>query len=303
MDLDSLQCFISLARYLNFTKAADKEHLTQHYLSSKINNLDQELGIQLFIRNSHQVILTDAGKEFFYDTEKYLEAYYIAIRKAQNIHSGYRNSLKIGVGLYEQDLLSPFLYEFSRLHTDIEFNCYQYGYLELAKRFEQGLLDIILTSDKYFCDIDLNGSIVHLIHASPWVIAISSRDPLSKVPLLTRNSLENQTMVTMSEGNISDLIDHFKALGALKSIAYVNTFHTKMLMIDSCLGVGTIPRFVNTNGYPNIKKLDFEANYCPRLFYILCRKGTQNTSAHIFVKEYMAALPHITNPVQKREEI
>lgn len=291
MDIDSLKCFITLARYLNFTKAAEIEHLTQPSLSRKINMLEEELGVRLFHRNSHQVILTKAGREFFYDTEKYLESYYIAIRKAQNIHCGFPNSLKIGIGLYEQDLLSPFLYNFSQMHTDIRYSCYQYGYLELIKRFNQGFLDVILTSDKYFFDINLDDFIVHRIHSSPWVLAVSSHDPISLMPMITKNSLKDRTMITMSEGTISQLLERIQFLGALKNIIYVNTFHTKMLMIDSRLGVGLIPKFVNTNAYTSIKKVDFEIFYRPRCFYILCRKKTSNPNAHTFVHEYMNTYP------------
>lgn len=289
MDIDSLQCFITLARNLNFTKTAEIEHLTQPSLSRKINNLENELGVRLFHRNSHQVTLTDAGKEFFYDTERYLESYNIAIRKAQNIHCGFQNTLKIGVGVYEQDLLSPFLYHYSQTHMDMEFSCYQYDYLELIRRFNQGLLDVIVTSDKYFCDINLNDAIVHQIHNSPWVLAINKTDPISQMSMITQNSLKDRKMITMSEGTIFQLLDHYRILGSLQNIIYVNTFHTKMLMIDSCLGVGTIPEFVNIGAYSNIKKIGFEFLYRPRCFYILCKKETPNINAHNFVDEYMAA--------------
>lgn len=66
MDIHTLQCFLTLAHDLNFTKAAEKEHITQSSLSRKINGLEDELGISLFYRDSHQVSLTEAGKEFFY---------------------------------------------------------------------------------------------------------------------------------------------------------------------------------------------------------------------------------------------
>ena len=75
MDIHSLQCFLSLAQYLNYTKTAEKEHLTQPSLSRKIDNSKAELGVRLFNRDSHQVSLTEAGKEFYYDTQK--ASYYI----------------------------------------------------------------------------------------------------------------------------------------------------------------------------------------------------------------------------------
>ena len=65
MNLDNVKCFISLAECLNFTKAAEKEHMTQTSMSRKISGLEEELGVRLFYRDNHQVILTDAGSEFW----------------------------------------------------------------------------------------------------------------------------------------------------------------------------------------------------------------------------------------------
>lgn len=109
MTLENIKCFISLAECLNFTKAAEKEHLTQTSVSRKINSLEDELGVLLFYRDNHQVDLTEAGREFYYCAQKLIELYEQTVHKVQNIHHGFTNAIKIGLGIYEHDLLSPFL--------------------------------------------------------------------------------------------------------------------------------------------------------------------------------------------------
>ncbi|MFR8015952.1 MAG: LysR family transcriptional regulator [Clostridiaceae bacterium] len=49
MNLDNVKCFISLAECLNFTKAAEKEHMTQTSMSRKISGLEEESGYGSFI--------------------------------------------------------------------------------------------------------------------------------------------------------------------------------------------------------------------------------------------------------------
>lgn len=71
MNLDNVKCFISLAECLNFTKAAEKEHMTQTSMSRKISGLEEELGVRLFYRDNHQVILTDAGSEFYVHAQNF----------------------------------------------------------------------------------------------------------------------------------------------------------------------------------------------------------------------------------------
>lgn len=73
MNLENMKCFISLAECLNFTKAADKEHITQTSMSRKISSLEEELNVRLFYRDNHSVVLTDAGREFYIQAQRLLE--------------------------------------------------------------------------------------------------------------------------------------------------------------------------------------------------------------------------------------
>jgi len=287
MDIYTLQCFLTLAHDLNFTKAAEREHLTQSSLSRKINGLEDELGITLFYRDSHQVYLTEAGKEFYYDTSRYMESYYSAIKKAKDVHDGYQCPLKIGIGLYEHDFLSPFLPDFVRVHPEIRFNCYQYPYLELLRRFEQKLLDVAITSDKYFNEFNFQNVQTHLIYDEPWVLAVNQNDSLSALPVVTKEVLAGKTIITISDGTNSQLLNSFRNVADFGSVIRVNTFDTKMLMINAGLGVGTIPKFVNTSTYKQIEKKEFDFFYHPRSSYLLYHKDTQNAYTRIFADEFI----------------
>ena len=46
MNIENIQCFISLAECLNFTRAAEWEHITQTTMSHKISVLEKELGVK-----------------------------------------------------------------------------------------------------------------------------------------------------------------------------------------------------------------------------------------------------------------
>lgn len=61
MELRVLNYFLVIANEKNFTKASQLLHITQPTLSRQIAQLEKELGTKLFIRNNHNISLTEDG--------------------------------------------------------------------------------------------------------------------------------------------------------------------------------------------------------------------------------------------------
>ena len=61
MDIFRMQCFISVARHLSMSKAAQEMFITQPSMSAQMSALENELGFALFIRSKKGLMLTDAG--------------------------------------------------------------------------------------------------------------------------------------------------------------------------------------------------------------------------------------------------
>lgn len=65
MDLNKIHYFFKAAELKNFTKAAHECHIAQTTMSKYIATLEQELHLQLFIRDQKSLVLTRQGKEFY----------------------------------------------------------------------------------------------------------------------------------------------------------------------------------------------------------------------------------------------
>ena len=58
MDTTNLRTFITLAQIKNFTKTAQHLFVAQSTVTNRIRDLENELGVSLFIRNHKQVEFT-----------------------------------------------------------------------------------------------------------------------------------------------------------------------------------------------------------------------------------------------------
>ena len=61
MEFRVLRYFLAIAREGNITRAAEFLNVTQPTLSRQIKDLEEELGQQLFVRGSHNIVLTTEG--------------------------------------------------------------------------------------------------------------------------------------------------------------------------------------------------------------------------------------------------
>jgi len=65
MKFTQLRTFHALAIGGGFTRAAELLHITQPAVTTQIKSLEQDYGVELFLRNGHELKLTDVGEQLF----------------------------------------------------------------------------------------------------------------------------------------------------------------------------------------------------------------------------------------------
>ena len=73
MNTVQLECFLTVAEYLNFSKASEALKLTQPAVTHQIQSLEKELDVKLFRRTSKNVSLTQEGYLFLADAQLILK--------------------------------------------------------------------------------------------------------------------------------------------------------------------------------------------------------------------------------------
>jgi LysR family transcriptional repressor of citA len=121
MDLKLLRTFLVTARTLSFRKAADQLFLAQPTVTQHIRQLEEELRVQLFDRNTRRVRLTPAGERFLQHAERILSAFEAGVQDLTGWAQGYRDRLVIAVSpLVARSTLPRAVHRFTHDHPDVE---------------------------------------------------------------------------------------------------------------------------------------------------------------------------------------
>lgn len=93
----ALRTFEAAGRHLNFTRAAEEVGLTPAAVSYQIKEMEEQLGIELFLRTSRSIRLTPAGTVFFEATGEALQTLQRAVGRARKLARG-SSPLRLSLG-------------------------------------------------------------------------------------------------------------------------------------------------------------------------------------------------------------
>jgi DNA-binding transcriptional LysR family regulator len=96
LSFDQLQSFAVVAEELHFGRAAERLSVTQPSLSRRIQALEAELGVELFLRSHRRVTLTPAGSAFLTDARRLLRLSEEATTSVRRVPSGQVGTISIG---------------------------------------------------------------------------------------------------------------------------------------------------------------------------------------------------------------
>ena len=97
MSFRRIEYFLSVAKHLNFTKAARECYVAQAAISQQIKQFEEELGFKLFNRGGASVSLTPGGEYFAKQCQAVLAQYNGAVKQARFLAEGKKRDLRLGI--------------------------------------------------------------------------------------------------------------------------------------------------------------------------------------------------------------
>ena len=97
IELRHLRYFVAVAEELNFTRAAERVHIDQTPLSRAVRDLEDELGVKLFVRAPRRLALTPADARLLEEARKLFIRFERTKRAVRRTSALYQPPLRIGV--------------------------------------------------------------------------------------------------------------------------------------------------------------------------------------------------------------
>lgn len=145
MELRQLEYFVAVAEEANFTRAAERVHISQSGVSAQVRRLERELGATLIDRSGRTATLTAAGAAALDPAREVLGAAR-AVRQAVDDVSGVLRG-RLHIGMVSGCTITPLfdaLANFGTAHPGIEISLTEDSSDRLTERVRAGQVDIAL---------------------------------------------------------------------------------------------------------------------------------------------------------------
>lgn len=246
MELRQLRYFVAVAEELHFGRAAERLHLAQPALSRQIQNLEHELGVQLFFRTKRRVQLTPAGAVMLDQARSVLARADEAAQAAKLAARGRTGWLAIGfVGSATYDVLPASLQMFRQRSPGVEISLAEMTTADQIaalreKRIHVGFVRPPVKADELALET---------IAREPVLVALPSGHPLARRREVPLKSLAGEGFVLHPRHPRPSWIDYCIALRQRagfepRIVQETIEIQTSISLVAAGIGVSLVPAAV-----------------------------------------------------------
>jgi DNA-binding transcriptional LysR family regulator len=194
MELRQLQYLVAVADEANFTRGAERSHVSQSGISAQIRQLERDLGAELFDRSRRSVAVTTAGEAAVGHARAVLAATAALRQAVDEVNDLVRGRLTVGmVTACTVEPLFEALAAFHLAYPGIEIALSEDRSDRLVEHVRDGSADLALIGAAGELPDGVNGQIViseHLVAAVPPGHPLASRsqvglDELASYPIIS----------------------------------------------------------------------------------------------------------------------
>ena len=140
MELKQLAYFKAIVEEGTISAAARRLHMSQPPLSYQMKMLEEELQVQLFLRGTKKITLTEAGKVLYERAGNLLTMSDMTRREVAR--AGQAVTIHLGMTPSTVSMMSKMIAKFSGIYPEIHFDIHEGSTYVLKNQLENGLVDV-----------------------------------------------------------------------------------------------------------------------------------------------------------------
>lgn len=200
LSLGEILYFCKMVEYNSVTKTAEYFHLTQSAISKKLNSLENQLEIQLFVRSGKKFKLTPAGKYFYEQWKTLPDKISSDIQMGYILQEGYQNSLIVGAldSVRLDAFLQPIIKSFTQKYPDIYIQLESGAVPDIRQQLISGEVDVAFSilydfENKNYDEIEWK-----LLGESPHYVCMLPENPLASKEALQVEDLKHSHFISIA---------------------------------------------------------------------------------------------------------
>ncbi|MBE5996421.1 MAG: LysR family transcriptional regulator [Lachnospiraceae bacterium] len=247
MDFRTLRYFVTVAQELNFTKAAAKLQMSQPPLSNAIRDMENDLGVSLFVRGKRHLQLTDAGRLLLQRATQILELG----EKTRSDMEAYGKELtgRLFLGSVDgraQFLAAGWITGFREEYPKVTFDLTNGSSDDVIDRLYKGLADLAIVAAPYDTE-HLEG---FAVGREPWVAIMSKDHPLAKKEgnTVTLKEISRENLIIPQRKSRIESIDRwFREIGTeINTVCTLSNYQDAVAMAHHNAGICIFPKTTDT---------------------------------------------------------
>lgn len=296
MELRHLRYFAAVAETLNYRAASGRLNLSAPALSKQVRDLEEELGVRLFDRDTTRVRLTNAGQVFLAEARAIIAHAERAMTQAREAAKGQRGRLAIGnVGPLTAGYMAEAVTAFSARFPDVEVDLADVELPGQLPALEKGEIDVGFTTARLIDTVGLPEKFEHApVLTTPLGVALSVDHALANQRTVEFAQLTRERLLCIStigsrsthRGDIEELL----AGRGLKPgrVTEVRGFESLLAMIASGQGVSVLAGRASVLRVEGIVLRPFKdpGPDCSLDLHAVWCRGTAGVMAENFIAEF-----------------
>lgn len=192
--LRQLQYFLAVAEDEHFTRASERLVIAQSALSRQVKELEEVLGVELFVRDRRGVHLTEGGRELLERTRTMFAALEVTVERVRSTGRGERGRLRLGYygpSFYNNVTMRSALERFRAEAPDVEVISCELFSGQMVSALRDGRIDIAICPD-----VPRGPDIESRLVVSERLAAIlPENDPLASKPVVALADFEGRDVI------------------------------------------------------------------------------------------------------------